>query len=255
MNINGNTILITGGSSGIGRGLAEAFHRQGNQVVIAGRRAEALDAVTALNPGMRSMTLDVESPEDIRAFGERIAREVPELDVLINNAGIQRVENLKHAGADFSAMDSTIAINLLGPMRLTSVLLPQLLRRPRAAVLNVTSTLAFLPMSAVPSYCATKAAMHSWTQSLRYQLKASPVEVIEVIPPYVQTSLGPSHGSDPRAMPLQDFIGEVMTLLGTQPGLREIVVERAKAQRFAVERGGFDAGVALLNPPTGPLAG
>ena len=247
MRTTGNTVLITGGSSGIGRGLAEAFHRLGNQVVIAGRRQAALDAVTASHPGMRSVKVDIDSTPEVRAFATRIMAEFPDLDVLVNNAGIQHPEDLTAPASDFSLMEATIATNLLAPMRLTSLLMPALLRRPGSVVMNVTSTLAFLPGAFVPTYSATKAALHSWTQSLRHQLRHAAVEVIELIPPYVQTALGPGHGSDPRAMPLAEFVDEVMALLKGSTDCREVVVERARAQRFAVEEGRFDVLFAALN--------
>jgi uncharacterized oxidoreductase len=247
MNLAHHTLLITGGSSGIGRALAEALHRMGNRVVIAGRRQDALEAVTAANPGMRAMRLDVASAQDIRAFATRVAREIPDLDFLVNNAGIQRPENLLQPSDDFAAIDETVAINLLGPMRLTSVLLPLLLRRPRATILNVSSTLAFLPMTATPAYCATKAGLHSWTQSLRHQLEDTPIEVLELIPPYVQTALGPHHASDPMAMPLDEFVAEVLQLLRTEPTPRELVVGLARPDRFVIEDGTFDVQFAALN--------
>jgi uncharacterized oxidoreductase len=237
MQITGNTILITGGGSGIGRALAESFLSLGNKVIIAGRRRHALDAATASNPGMASAVLDIEDPAHITAFAQKIAADHPTLNVVIHNAGIMRPENhLTQSGvADAEAI---IAINLLGPIRLTAALLPHLQKQPHATIMTVTSGLAFIPMALTPTYCATKAAIHSWSQSLRYQLKSTKIEVMELAPPYVQTELmGNAQASDPRAMPLKDFIAETIHLIQTQPNAEEILVERVKPLRFAEQNG------------------
>jgi uncharacterized oxidoreductase len=234
MNISGNTILITGGGSGIGRALAEAFHAEGNQVIIAGRRQQVLDETVAANPGMKSIGLDIEDPESIRSFGERVVKENPALNVVIHNAGIMRPENLLDPAGDPATVDATVTTNLLGPIRLNATLLPHLLKQPKATIMTVSSGLGFIPLSLTPTYCATKAAIHSYSQSLRYQLKDTSVEVIELAPPYVQTELmGSAQASDPRAMPLKEFINEVMNILKTQPSVREVLVERVKPLRFA----------------------
>jgi uncharacterized oxidoreductase len=237
MQLTGNTVLVTGGGTGIGRGLAEALHRLGNQVIIAGRRAEALKAVAEANPGIRHLSLDQGDPADIRRFAIELSDNHPELNVLVNNAGIQRVEDITSGGP--GSAELSVAINLLGPIRLTAALLQTLLGKPHAAILNVTSALAFMPSAITPTYCASKAALHSYTQSLRYQLRATPVQVIEIIPPQVQTALQGERGFDPRAMPLDEFITETMTLLQTQPEADEIVVERAKRFRFAERDGTY----------------
>ena len=246
MNPTGNTILITGGGSGIGRGLAEALHALGNQVVIAGRRRQALDSTTAANPGMKSLNLDIEDPAAIRAFAAQAAADFPSLNVLINNAGIMRPEKLLAQQPDLAAAEALVTTNLLGPIRLTAALLPLLQRQPRSTILNVSSGLAFLPLALTPTYCATKAAIHSYTLSLRYQLRATQIEVLELIPPYVATHLM-GGADDPRAMPLGKFIAEVMEILKTQPTPAEIVVENAKGLRFAAESGKFDAIFQGLN--------
>lgn len=240
MQMTGNTILITGGGSGIGRALAEAFHALGNQVIIAGRRQAKLDEVSAANPGMRSAALDIEQAADIRRFSEQSRRDFPALNVVIHNAGIMRDEDLK--GGSLDAAEATIATNLLGPIRLNAALLPQLLAQPHAAVLTVTSGIAFMPRANTPSYGATKAGLHSYTQALRYQLQDTVVQVIELVPPFVQTELqGPAQASNPNAMPLADYIAETMRLLQSSPDATEILVERVKPQRFAEARGEYDA--------------
>ncbi len=203
MNLSGNTVLITGGGSGIGRALAEEFHKRGNRVIIAGRRQSVLDEATRANPGMRSLPLDIENPDDFQRFVAEVKQEFPALNVLINNAGIMKTEDLRNGSESLHTAEQTIAINLLGPIRLTLALLPQLLAQPKATVMTVSSGLASVPLTPFPTYCATKAAIHSWTQSLRYQLRDTNVEVLEIAPPYVQTELTGSHQTtDPNAMPL-----------------------------------------------------
>ena len=239
-------MLITGGGSGIGRGLAEAFHAMGNTVVIAGRRQEMLEATTKANPGMQWMTLDIEDVASIQAFARQAAQKYPKLNVLANNAGIMKLEDLRTvAGTEIA--EQTIAINLLGPIRLTTALLPQLRQQPRSTIMTVSSGLAFVPLAPTPTYCATKAAIHSYTQSLRYQLKDTTTEVVELIPPYVATDLMGSSSGDPRAMPLDKFLAEVMEILKTQPDVQEICVENVKRLRFAAESGHYDAAFKGLN--------
>ncbi|MFZ0618132.1 MAG: SDR family oxidoreductase [Candidatus Acidiferrales bacterium] len=239
MKITGNTILITGGGSGVGRGLAEAFHALGNQVIIAGRRQQALDETTAASPGVKSATLDIEDAANIRAFAARLASGFPALNVLINNAGIMRAEKLNSQQADLTDAQAIVATNLLGPIRLTAALLPLLRKQPHAAIMNVSSGLAFVPFAVTPTYCATKAAIHSYTQAMRYQFKGTSIEVLELVPPYVQTDLM-NGASDPRAMPLNKYIAGVMEILKTQPTPSEICVEEVKRLRCAAESGHYE---------------
>jgi uncharacterized oxidoreductase len=245
MQMEDNTVLVTGGGTGIGRGLAESFFRLGNQVIVAGRRREALEAVANANPGIRFLSLDQGDPADIARFSADLIERYPDLNVVVNNAGIQLREDL--TTGDVSAAEQTVAIDLLGPIRLTAALLPALLKQPRATIVNVTSGLAFMPQALTPTYCATKAALHSYTQSLRFQLRETPIQVIETVPPKVQTALQGEHGFDPAAMPLDDYIVETMNLLQTQPDADEIVVERAKGFRFAERNGTFDEIHAAVN--------
>ncbi|MBC7790855.1 MAG: SDR family oxidoreductase [Anaerolineae bacterium] len=241
MKTTGNTILITGGGSGIGRGLAEAFHALGNQVIVAGRRQQVLDETTKANSGMRSIALDIESAAQIGAFAGQVEQEFPALNVVIHNAGIMRPENLHAQQDDLADAEATITTNLLGPIRLTAALLPLLKRQRTAAIMTVSSGLAFVPMAATPTYCATKAAIHSYSQSLRYQLRETNVQVLELIPPYVQTELmGERQAKDPRAMPLDSFIAEAMEILKLQPGATEICVKRVEDLRYAAASGKYD---------------
>ena len=246
MQMTGNTILITGGGSGIGRGLAEALHALGNQVILAGRRKGPLEETAKANPGMKFLTLDIEDRTAIRAFAGRFAAEHPEINVLVNNAGIMRAEDLLDQQDDLADAESMVTTNLLGPIRLTAALLPLLRKQKHSAIVNVSSGLAFVPLAFTPTYCATKAAIHSYTQSLRYQLKDTATEVIEIIPPYVQTDLMDG-AEDPRAMPLKAFIAETMALLKSSPTPAEICVKNVHPMRFAAEEGRFDATFQGLN--------
>jgi uncharacterized oxidoreductase len=233
MNLTGNTILITGGGSGIGRGLAEEFHARGNQVIIAGRRQALLDETAAANPGMKTVVLNIEDPESIRETVAKLTTHFPGLNVVVNNAGIMRPEDVTKG--ETAAAEAIIATNLLGPIRLTGALMPHLLEQPSATVITVSSGLAFTPLAMTPTYCATKAAIHSYSMSLRYQLKDTTVRVVEIAPPWVATELMGSVPDDPRAMPLKDFIDQTMQLLGQNSD--EVLVERVKPLRFAASQG------------------
>jgi uncharacterized oxidoreductase len=204
-----------------------------------------LEETAKANPGMGWLTLDMEDLASIQAFAKQAA-EYPKLNVLINNAGIMKLEDLRTATGTEIA-EQTIAINLLGPIRLTAALLPLLQQQTQSTIMTVSSGLAFVPMAPTPAYCATKAAIHSYTQSLRYQLRATTTEVLELIPPYVGTDLLGRGADDPRAMPLDKFIAEVMEILKTQPKATEICVENVKRLRFAAESGNYDAVFNGLN--------
>ena len=195
---------------------------------------------------MKSLHVDMTDPASIRAFAASAAAEFPSLNVLINNAGIMRAEKLLAQQPDLADAEAIVATNLLGPIRLTAALLPHLEKQPRATIINVSSGLAFLPMALTPTYCASKAAIHSYTLSLRHQLRSTAIEVLELIPPYVATHLM-SGADDPHAMPLNQFIAEVIEILTTQPTPKEICVENVKPLRFAAESGNFDTIFARLN--------
>jgi len=227
MKLTGNTIFVTGGGSGIGRGLAEALHKLGNQVIISGRRKGHLAETTKANPGMKSVELDVKDAANIAAVTKKLIADYPKLNVLINNAGVMHVDNA--AGAvDEAMLMSTITTNLMGPIRMTGALIDHLKKQEHAVVVNISSALGFVPLAMAAVYSSTKAAIHSYTLSLRYRLKGSSVTVLEIAPPWVQTDLLNSN-NEPRAMPLSEFIAETIKVIGT--GAEEVLVERAKPLR------------------------
>lgn len=249
MNITGNTILITGGGTGIGRALAEALHARGNRVIITGRREAPLKAAADANPGMAWAALDVADPAAIRAFAAQVVRDHPALNVVINNAGIMQPEDLTIEPFDLDVVDATITTNLLGPIRLTAAVLPHLRAQPAATVMTVTSGLAFIPLTATPTYNATKAAIHSWTISLRHQLRDTSVEVLELAPPAVATDLMPGHAENPNSMPVADYTAEVIGLIERGDTPRgEILVDRVKPLRNAEISGNWDQVFGALNP-------
>jgi uncharacterized oxidoreductase len=248
MNLTGNTILITGGGSGIGLALAQQFHQRGNQVIVAGRRQANLDAAAAANPGMKSIVLDTADAASIAAAVPKLLSEFPELNAVLNNAGIMRPEFLKKG--ETADAEAIVATNLLGPIRLTAALMPHLLKQPRATILNVSSGLGFVPLAFTPTYCATKAAIHSYTQSLRYQLKDTAIQVIEIVPPWVATELMGSVPDDPRAMPLDAFIAETMQILATDAD--ENCVQNVLRLRNAAANGTEAQAFAMLNSMHAP---
>ncbi|WP_439254077.1 SDR family oxidoreductase [Pseudomonas monteilii] len=251
MNSTGNTILVTGGTSGIGLGLALRLHKAGNNVIIAGRRKSLLDKIVSEHPGIESLLLDVADPQSIERTSKSLAISHPNLNVLINNAGIMHWEDLTDPGY-LSTAEDTVITNLLGTIRMVYAFTPHLIKQPSATVINVSSSLAFVPLPATPTYSATKAAVHSFTQSLRAQLEASPVEVIELAPPGVRTTLL-GQENDEHAMPLEEFLDEVFDLLKISPTPPELVVERAKPLRFAEASGSHDDVLKMLTgykPPT-----
>ncbi len=247
MKKSGNTILIAGGGSGIGQALAQRFHDAGNNVVIAGRRRDALEKTIAGRANMHGIELDVTSAAGIEDFARRLLAEHPDVNVIVNNAGIMRTEALDRS-RDLADAEATITTNLLGPIRLINALIDHLTARPDAAIVNVSSGLAFVPLVAAPTYNATKAAIHSYTVSLRQAL-AGRVEVIELVPPAVQTGLTPGQETREGYLPLDAFIDEVMTLFGQEPTPREILVQRVGFLRNAEREGRFDQTLATLNTP------
>src|SRR6204780_2093155 len=226
MNLTGNTIFITGGGSGIGRALAEALHKRGNKVIISGRRKGHLAAVVTANPGIEAVALDIADPDNINAVAKKLIAEHPDLNVLVNNAGIMEADQA--AGViDDKLLVSTVPTNLLGPIRLTSALMVQL-KSFRGKILYNTSVLAFVPMAMAAIYSASKAALHSYVLSQRFLLRDSGVRVLEIAPPWVRTELMNSQEAK-QAMPVDQFIHETLGVLGTDAD--EILVEAEKSLR------------------------
>lgn len=245
MQLTGNTILITGGGSGIGRELALRLNALDNTVIVTGRRLQSLQDTIAGRPKMYALELDVDNPTDISRFAEQVVAQYPQINVLLNNAGIMRYENLDKA-RDLNDAEAQITTNLLGTIRLTNALIDHLKGLPNAAVVTVSSGLAFVPRADAAVYSATKAAIHAYTVCLRKQL-AGQVKVIELVPPGIQTELTPGQSNRDGYMPLNAFMDEVMALLSEHPIPDEIVVKRAGILRFAEREGKFDQVFEVLN--------
>lgn len=250
MQMTHNIILVTGGTSGIGRALAEAFHDRGNRVIVTGRRQERLDQITSARPGMVGMAVDLNDAASVERLGHEVRARFPEMNVLIANAGISRFEDMRADTWNAADAIDIVQTNIVGVLRVTAALLPVLKAQPNATFMATGSALAFVPRADLPAYCASKAFVHSWLTSLRHQLRSIPVQVLELSPPYVQTELtGSEQQTDPRAMPLPDYVAQVMNLLerGEHPR-GEILLERDQARRWAERDGQYDAIFATFNP-------
>jgi uncharacterized oxidoreductase len=227
MDMSGNVIFITGGGTGIGRGLAIAFHKLGAKVIIAGRRQAPLMETADAHPGMDHHEIDMRDHASIERVAAWLKKHHPDCNVIINNAGIMGGDSTG-SGMDDQKMLAMVETNLLGPMRLTSALIEHLKSKPSACVVNVTSGLAFTPLAHTAVYSATKAALHSWTLSLRFRLKGTSVRVREIAPPWVRTDLMGSR-DETSAMPLDDFIAETMAKFATDAD--EVLVDRVRMLR------------------------
>ncbi|WP_313537628.1 SDR family NAD(P)-dependent oxidoreductase [Pantoea sp.] len=247
MNTSGNTILITGGNTGIGRALAEKFSAKGNQLIITGRSQDKLDETLAANPGMEGYVLDMRDADAINVFSDQIVKKHPDLNILINNAGVGRTEKLTEGSINISTAETAMITNVLGPIRLTLAVLPHLLSKTSATVINIGSGLAHVPLAAMPAYSASKAAIHSWTQSLRFQLKDSSINVIEIIPPAVHTGFLGLDEAAPHEMPLGNFIAEVMEIFADIPDSFEICVKNVLPLRNAEATGNYEQLFRAMN--------
>lgn len=227
MKITGNTIFITGGTSGIGLGLAQAFHRRGNKVIVAGRRRALLDTIAREHPGIDTVVLDITNADDIRRVANEVIARHPSLNVVINNAGIMPFDDASGPLDDAAAV-RLVETNLLGPVRVSAAFVEHLKSRREATIINNSSVLAFVPLAQTALYSATKAAIHSYTLSQRFMLRNTSVRVLEIAPPWVDTDLVHKSG-DPRAMPLDAFIAETMTALETAS--TEVLVDAARPLR------------------------
>jgi len=247
MNISGNTVFIPGSTSGIGLALALELQARGNTVIVGGRRAAELERIAAGHPGLDTVEIDTTDPASIAAAAKEVLARHPDLNVLIPMAGIMRVEDWRQPDSFLAAAEAVVTTNVLGPIRLIAAFIEHLRSRPAATIITVSSGLAFTPLAATPSYNASKAAIHMLTESVRLQLAGTSVQLIELEPPSVRTSLLPGQEDSEVAMPLGDFIAEATGLLASQPDAKEIQVERVKFLRYGEARGDYDQVVAALN--------
>jgi uncharacterized oxidoreductase len=237
MDLAGNTVLVTGGASGIGLAMAERFLQAGSKVIVCGRREGVLRAVQAKYPEVSIRVCDVSKEAERVALLEWATSEFPALNVLVNNAGVQNRFQLAQSPA-WEEVREELLINLDAPIHLTLLFMAHLLKQTQPAIINVTSGLAFTPLAYAPIYCSTKAALHSFTLSLRYQLANTPIQVIEVIPPAVNTDLGGS-GLHNMGVPLDDFTDSIMQRLAKGDleipyGLSEKTSQASRAELDAI---------------------
>jgi short-subunit dehydrogenase involved in D-alanine esterification of teichoic acids len=247
MQISGNTVFIPGATSGIGLALALRLQARGNIVIVGGRRTDRLAAIAAEHPGLDTVAIDTADPASITAAAAQVLQRHPDLNVLITMAGIMRAEDWHTASGFLASAEATVTTNLLGPIRLIAAFVEHLASRPDATIMTVSSGLAFTPLRVTPSYNSTKAAIHMLSESLRLQLADTSVHVMELEPPSVRTALMPGQESSEFAMPLDDFVDEVMDLIEADPDAREIQVENVKFLRYGEARGDYDQVVATLN--------
>jgi len=245
--ISGNTIFIPGSTSGIGLALALALQAKGNNVIVGGRRTELLEAITAEHPQLGAVRIDTADPGSIEQAAKQVLTEYPGLNVVITMAGIMSIEDWHQPATFLDSAEAVVTTNVLGPIRLIGAFIEHLERQPDSTIITVSSGLAFAPLRVTPSYNASKAAIHMLSESLRLQLADTTVKVIELAPPSVRTALLPGQEDSEFAMPLDEFVAEVVELLETQPDTHEILVDRVKFLRYAEARGDYDDVVATLN--------
>jgi short-subunit dehydrogenase involved in D-alanine esterification of teichoic acids len=247
MDISGNTVFIPGATSGIGLALALALRERGNTVIVGGRRTELLDRIAAEHPGVQTVRIDTADAESVQAAAKDVLARFPSMNVLITMAGVMRVEDWHAPETFLASAENIVTTNVLGPIRLIAAFVEHLQTRQDATIMTVSSGLAFAPLKVTPSYNASKAAMHMLSESLRLQLADTTVRVVELEPPSVQTDLLPGQADNDHAMPLDEYVAEVVEIIETQPDVREIQVERVKFLRYAEARGDYDQVVATLN--------
>jgi uncharacterized oxidoreductase len=244
MKIMKNTVLITGGATGIGFTLAEHFLKTDNEVIICGRRKSKLTEAKNKHPKLHFIPCDITNPNDRRLLFNWISSDFEEFNILINNAGIQRAIDLKKGVDEFKGEDE-IDVNLKAPIILSTLFIPLLLKQKEAAIINVSSGLAFVPMASMPIYCATKAAIHSYCISLRYQLRDTPVKVFELIPPTVDTELDKGRRKSYRGIDPSE-VGEA-TLIGVERDTYEITVGESEGLKSG-SKNNFDEIFRRMNP-------
>jgi len=247
MDISGNTVFIPGATSGIGLALALALRERGNTVIIGGRRTELLDQIAAEHPGVETVRIDTADAESVQAAAKDVLARFPSVNVLITMAGVMRVEDWHRPETFLASAENIVTTNVLGPIRLIAAFVEHLRTRPAATIMTVSSGLAFAPLKVTPSYNASKAAMHMLSESVRLQLADTSVRVVELEPPSVRTDLLPGQADNDHAMPLDEYVAEVVEIIETQPDVREIQVERVKFLRYAEARGDYDQVVATIN--------
>lgn len=247
MNISGNTIFIPGSTSGIGLALALELKAKGNTVVVGGRRVDRLEQIAAEHPGIDTVRIDTTDPASIDAAADEVLEKHPDLNVLVAMAGIMRIEDWHRPESFLASAEEVVTTNVLGPIRLIAALTEHLQTQPDSTIVTVSSGLAFAPLAVTPSYNASKAAIHMLSESLRMQLADTAVKIVEVVPPAVRTSLLPGQEVSEFAMPLDEFVSEVVALLESQPAATEIQVERVKFLRYGEARGDYDTVVKTLN--------
>ncbi|WP_022894683.1 SDR family oxidoreductase [Agromyces subbeticus] len=245
MNISDNTIFIPGGTSGIGLALALRLQEAGNTVVIGGRRTEVLDRLAAEH-GFDVVTLDIGDPASVLSARDTVLAAHPDLNVLIAMAGIMVAEDVTTAGF-LGTAERIIDTNVLGPVRLVAAFTEHLQTRSDATIITVSSGLAHTPLRVTPSYNASKAFIHQFTESIRLQFAGTSVQVIELVPPAVRTELMPGQSQVEAFLPLDDYINETMSLLASEPDATEILVERVKPLRFSEVNGAYAQAIALVN--------
>lgn len=247
MDISGNTVFIPGSTSGIGLALALELRARGNTVIVGGRRRELLERIAAEHPGIDTVRIDTADPASIASAAKEVLANHPDLNVLVTMAGVMRVEDWRDPASFLASAESTVTTNLLGPIRLIAAFVEHLRTRPDATIMTVSSGLAFTPLKVTPSYNATKAAIHMLSESLRLQFAGTPVKIVELEPPAVRTTLLPGQENSAFAMPLDEFVAEVIGLIESQPDAKEIQVERVKYLRYGEARGDYDQVVETIN--------
>lgn len=247
MDITGNTVFIPGATSGIGLALALALHERGNTVIVGGRRTELLEKIAAEHPGVETVRVDTTDADSVQTAAKDVISRFPAVNVLITMAGVMRVEDWHRPETFLGSAENIVTTNILGPIRLIAAFVEHFQTLPDATIMTVTSGLAFTPLKITPSYNASKAAMHMLSETLRLQLADTAVKVTELVPPAVQTDLLPGHAENEQAMPLDEYVTEVMGLIESQPDAREIQVERVKFLRYGEARGDYDQVVAAIN--------
>ncbi|GAA4636749.1 SDR family NAD(P)-dependent oxidoreductase [Actinoallomurus vinaceus] len=247
MNISGNTVFIPGATSGIGLALALELQARGNTVIVGGRRVELLERIAAEHPGIDTVRIDTADAASIDSAAKEVLAKHPGLNVLVTMAGIMRIEDWHRPESFLASAESIVTTNVLGPIRLIAAFVEHLQAQPDATIMTVSSGLAFAPLKVTPSYNASKAAIHMLSESIRLQLADTTVKIVELEPPAVRTALLPGQEESEFAVPLEEYVAEVIALIEAQPDAKEIQVERVKFLRYAEARGDYDQVVQTLN--------